>query len=172
MGSPKWVKTEKINATHFYAITDGGGDQRVDFLSVQKSLVGLFLYHDFDEVLICKTPAGLSYCNPVERVHGIANLGLQSVGIMRQRLPPDMEKLIKNCNSNEEICKSIVNHADLKEAVEKSLSKPIDLLKAVFSKLGLKENTFKIFDAATGAEIEKYELKEDQFDANMTDLSR
>ena len=172
MGLPKWVKPEKINATHFYAITDGGGDRQADFLSVQKSLLGLFLYHDFDEVLFCRTAAGLSYRNPAERAHAITNLGLQSVGIMCQRLPPDMEKLIKNCNSNEEICKSIVNHADLKEAVEKSLSKPIDLLKAVFSKLGLKENTFKIFDAATSAEIEKYQLKEDQFDANMTDLSR
>ena len=60
---------------------------------------------------------------------------------------PDMEKLIKNCNSNVEIRKSIVNHGDLKETIEESLSTPIDLLKAVFSKLGVKENIFKIFDA-------------------------
>ena len=82
-------------------------------------------------------------------------------------MPPGMEKLIKNCNSNEEICKSIVNYVDLKEAIKESLSMPIDLLKAVFSKLAL-----KIFDAITDAEIEKYTLKEDQFDANITDLSR
>ena len=62
---------------------------------------------------------------------------------------------------NEEIHKSIVNHTGHKEAIEESLSMPVDLLKAVFSKLGLKENTFKIFDAATSAEIEKCELKED-----------
>ena len=91
----KIIETEKINATRFYAISDGGGDGRADFLSVQKSLVGLFLYHDFDEVSICRTAAGLSYRNSVERVHAIANLGLQSVGLMRQRMPPDMEKLIK-----------------------------------------------------------------------------
>ena len=80
--------------------------------------------------------------------------------------------MIKNCNSNEEIHKSIVNHPDLKEAIEESLSTPIDLFKAVFRKLGLKENTFKIFNAATSAEIKKYELKKDQFDANIADLSR
>ena len=45
-------------------------------------------------------------------------------------------------------------------------------MKAVFSKLGLKENTFKLFDDAMSAKIEKYKLKEDQFDANITDLSR
>ena len=28
----KIIETEKINATRFYAITDGGGDWRVDFL--------------------------------------------------------------------------------------------------------------------------------------------
>ena len=83
----KIIETEKINATRFYAITDGGGDRRVDFLSIQKSLADLFLYHDFDKILICRTAAGLSYCNHVERVHAIANLGLQSVGIMRQRMP-------------------------------------------------------------------------------------
>ena len=32
--------------TRFYAITDGGGDRRVNFLSVEKSLVSLFLTHD------------------------------------------------------------------------------------------------------------------------------
>ena len=67
-------------------------------------------------------------------MHAIANLGLQSVGAMRQRMPPDMEKLIKNCKSNEEIHDSIINHVDLKEANEESLGMPIDLLKAVFSK--------------------------------------
>ena len=130
----KIIETEKINATSFYAITDGGGDPWVGFLSVQKFLVGLFLYHDFDKDLICRTAAGLFYCSPVEWVHAIANLGLQSVGAMHQRMPPDMEKLIKNCKSNEEIHDSIINHVDLKEANEESLGMPIDLLKAVFSK--------------------------------------
>ena len=32
--------------TRFYAITDGGGDRRVNFLSVRKSLVSLLLIHD------------------------------------------------------------------------------------------------------------------------------
>ena len=130
----KIIETEKINATRFYAITDRGGDWWVDFLSVQKPLVGLFLNHGFDEALICRTVAGLSYHKPVERMHAIANLRLQSTGIMSQRMPPDMKKLIKNYNLNEEIRKSIMNHADVKEAIEESLSMPIDLLKAVFSK--------------------------------------
>ena len=54
-------------------------------LSVQISFIGLFLHHDMDEVLVCRSTAGLSCCNPVERVHTIANLMLQSVGIMRRK---------------------------------------------------------------------------------------
>lgn len=55
-----------------------------------------------------------------------------------------MEKLIKNINSNQEICKSIVNNMDLKDATEESLSTLTELLKAVF-----------IFDTTMSTEIEK-----------------
>ena len=82
----------------------------MDYLSVQKSLIGLLLHHDIDEVLVCRAAAGLSYCNPVERFHAISNLGLQSVGIMRQKMSTDMEESIKNSNSNEELRKAIEQH--------------------------------------------------------------
>ena len=48
-----------------------------------------------DEVLVCRPAAGLSYHNPVERVHTIANLALQSVGIMRQKMSTDVEGHIR-----------------------------------------------------------------------------
>ena len=88
----KIIETEKINTIRLYAITDGSGDRQVNFLSVQTSPVGLFLHLNFEKVLICRTATGLSYRNPVEPVHAIANLGLQSVGTMYQKMPPDMEK--------------------------------------------------------------------------------
>ena len=37
--------------TRFFAITDGGGDQRVNFLSVKKALVSLFLVHGLTRFL-------------------------------------------------------------------------------------------------------------------------
>lgn len=48
---------------------------------------------------------------------------------------------------------------DLKDATEESLSTPTELLKAVF-----------IFDTTMSTEIEKWELKEDQFETNITDI--
>ena len=85
----------------------------MDYLSVQKPLIGLFLHHEMDEVLVCRPVAGLSYRNPTERVHAIAKLGLQSVGIVRQKMSADMEKRIRNCNSNEELRKAIERHEEL-----------------------------------------------------------
>ena len=113
----------------FYAVTDGGGDRRVDYLSVQKSLVALFLYHNLDEVIAMRTATGLSYRNPVERVHSVANLGLQCVGMMRQRMSPELEKVIKHLNSNEELRKACANHPGLEKGLAKSLAVPIDLFK-------------------------------------------
>ena len=59
----------------------------------------MFLIHDLDEIIVCRTAARNSYRNPVECIHAVANLCLQSVGMMRQKMSLDMELLIKNCNS-------------------------------------------------------------------------
>ena len=80
----------------------------------------MFSVHDLDELIIFHTAAGHSYRNPVECIHAIANLGLQSVGMMRQKMSPDMENLVKNCNSNEELRKATERHSGLKEALDES----------------------------------------------------
>ena len=54
------------------------------FIVLQKCLVSLFLKHDMDVVVSARPAAGHSYRNPVERCHCIANIGLQSVGMMRK----------------------------------------------------------------------------------------
>ena len=64
-----------------------------------------------------------------ERIHAVANLGLQSVGMMRQQMSPDMKLLKKNCNSNNELRKATKRHDGLKEALNESPSVSIDLLK-------------------------------------------
>ena len=82
----------------------------MDYPSLQKSPIGLFLHRDKDEILVCRPAAGLSCRNPVEKVHVITNLGLQYVGIMRQKTSADMEERIRNCNSNDEFRKAIERH--------------------------------------------------------------
>ena len=47
----KIVKSKNI-ASQFYAISDGGGGRRVDYLTIQKVLIGMFLVHNLDELLL------------------------------------------------------------------------------------------------------------------------
>ena len=162
----KILKSQRISASRFYAISDGVDDRRVDYLSVKKALIGMFL----DELIICRTAAGHSYRNPVECIHAIANLGLQSVRMVRQKMSPDMENLVQNCKSNEELRKATEHHSGLKETLEESLSLLIDLLKSVFSQLSLKNEKFKIFEPASAEELAKYKLKDEIFDKSIADL--
>ena len=83
------------STSRFYAISNGGGDRKVDFLSIKKALISKFLIRDLDEIIVCRTAAGSSYRNTVERIHAVANLGLQSVGMTRQKMSPDMKLLKK-----------------------------------------------------------------------------
>ena len=161
---------EGSQASRFFAITDGGRDRRTDYLFAQKSVIGLFLHHDMDEVLVCRSAAGLSYRNPVEIVHAITNLGLQSVGIMRQKMSADMEERIRNCNYNEELRKANERHEEIKPSLENSF--PVDLLNAVFSKVSLKDKKFQTFSPCTDEELTNYHLPNDKFDENISELKK
>ena len=70
---------------------------------MQKELLTLFLKYDFDGIIAARPAANHSYRNPVERCHSIANLGLQSVGMMRYPQDDDFERTMGICNGNEDI---------------------------------------------------------------------
>ena len=56
-------------------------------------------------LIAAQTAPHNSYRNPVERIMSLINIGLQSIGVMRQKMPQDV---IKNANSTDEICKVAV----------------------------------------------------------------
>ena len=70
------------NNLHYYPIlflySDGGSDHRLTYLSVQLSLISLFLTLDLDFLCACRTAPYHSWRNPVERLMSVVNLGLQS----------------------------------------------------------------------------------------------
>ena len=69
------VMTEHFDKTPpcLYVYSDGGPEKRAD--NLYKNRISP-IQHNFEEVLIARMAANLSYRNPVERVHSIANLGL------------------------------------------------------------------------------------------------
>ena len=56
--------------------SDGGPDHRLTYVSVQLSLIALFLNLNLDFLVACKTAPNHSWKNPVERIISILNLGL------------------------------------------------------------------------------------------------
>ena len=158
---------------NLYLITDGGGDRKVINVSVETALIALFLKHDMDEIIACRTTSGLSYRNPVERVHLTANLDLQRAGLMRQVMGPDKERLITNLNSNEEIRKVCKGNEEQKKALAESVKVPTQLLANIFSELSLKVNKFNIIESATDDELKEFnEILLKYFDEKITDLIR
>lgn len=55
---------------------DGGPDHRLTYVSVQLSLIALFLQLDLDFLCACRTAPYHSWRNPIERIMSIINLGL------------------------------------------------------------------------------------------------
>ena len=81
---------------------------------VQKGLISLFIKPDLYEVVAARPAAGNSYRNPVERCHCIANIGLQSVGMMRAKQDADFERLMKKCDGNADVRKECERNATFK----------------------------------------------------------
>lgn len=70
---------------------------RLTYLSVQLSLIALWLSLDLDFLSGVRTPPQHSWKNPVERIMSVINLALQGVGVMREEVPHENE--LKRCNS-------------------------------------------------------------------------
>jgi len=68
-------------------------------MSVQLSLVALFLNLNLDLLVVGRTAPNHSWRNPVERIMSVINLGLQCIGIMCSEGSVEFEKAIKNANN-------------------------------------------------------------------------
>ena len=86
-----------------FLYSDGGPDHRLTYLSVQLSLISLFLKLDLDYLCAARTALCHSWRNPAERVMSIVNLGLQCVGLMRQEMCVGHEAAIASCNNMSQV---------------------------------------------------------------------
>ena len=77
-----------------FMYTDGGPDHRLTYLSVQLSLILLFLKLDLDFLCVCRTTPFHSWRNPVERIMSILIMGFQSIGLKRKQVEEGLESTI------------------------------------------------------------------------------
>ena len=124
-----------------------------------------------NEVIAIRTAAGLSFYNPVERMHARAKQGLQGLGLMRTAMLADFEKIMKKCNSNDEVRQACQMEPHLKEALQNSLDTPIQLLKEIFIRLSMTQTAFRILDPASEGELDAFISNYDIFDNVIDNLT-
>ena len=139
-----------------FLYTDGGPDHRLTYISVQVSLICLFLKLDLDYLCAARNAPYHSWRNPVERIMSILNMGLQSVGLARKLMEEDVEAEITKCNSIANIRKLANGKPEIIGQVADSLSPVKITLTKIIHRLQLKEKNFKTFSAATTEEIDNF----------------
>ena len=136
-----------------FIYSDGGPDHRLTYVSVQLSLIALFLNLNLDFLVACRTAPNHSWKNPVERIMSLLNIGLQCVGLMRVKMSDEFESAVQNCNNLQQLRKA----ADVRrDELSSSLKPTVDLLHDVFTRLELKGEPFEMYEAASDDEIEEF----------------
>jgi len=134
--------------------TDGGPDHRVTYLSVQVALISVFLKFDLDFVCAARTAPCHSWRNPVERIMSTLNLGLQCVGLMKEKMTDSFEDEVKKCNNLKQLRATAKRIPDFSESVSDSISHTKVLLTQIMERLQLKNKKFKVIPAASDNDIE------------------
>ena len=134
--------------------TDGGPDHRLTYATVQISLICIFLALDLDFLCAVRTPPYHSWKNPAERIMSILNIGLQSVGVMRQKTQ-SFEEALKQCNNLTSIRGLGEENPTLEEEVLDAVAPMKALLQGIFTRLHLADHRFETFEAATKLAMEE-----------------
>ena len=118
-----------------------------------------------------RTAVGLSFYNPVERMHARANQGLQGIGLMRKSMEGDLEKVMKKCNYNDEVRGAYEKEPRLAVTLKESLHTIIELLRETFLRLSMTRTEFKLFDPESKDELEALAKYYDIFDEGIRNLT-
>lgn len=145
---------EEYQKPVLFVYSDGGPDHRITYVSVQLSLICLFLSLDLDFLCAVRTAPSHSWRNPVERVMSTLNLGLQCVGLMREKGDDEFEKEASKCNSLTSLRETAKKDPNFKSAAIDSLSHVKSLLVQVLRRLKLKDKTFTPFFPASEIDID------------------
>ena len=86
------IKQISFDKPVLFMYTDRGPDHRLTYISVQLSLICLFLNLNLDYLCVGRTAPYHSWRNPVERIMSIIKLGLQCVGLARSKLSHEFER--------------------------------------------------------------------------------
>jgi hypothetical protein len=152
----KWLITKMAGRSVLFLYADGGPDHRLSFVSVQLSLLALFISLDLDMLIAGQTAPSHSWANPVERIMAIINLGLQCIGVMRKQMGEEVEKVLASCGNLKELRGGCVG---FKNAIVETLEPVKELISHILQRLELKGKKFTVTHSSSESEInEMWEL--------------
>lgn len=137
------------NKSALFLYSDGGPDHRLTYLSVQLSLISLYLALYLDFLCAARTAPCHSWRNPAERVMSVINLGLQCVGLMRSEMNQEKEAVVANCNNTTQLRQIREKKPEIVSAVRDCIEPVKILLSTIFQRLKLHDKPFQSFAAAT-----------------------
>lgn len=111
-----------VDKSLLFLYCDGGPDHRLTYLSVKLSLISFFLKNDLDYLCACRTAPFHSWRNPAERVMSIVNLGLQCVGLMREKMTDEQEAAIASSNNLSQLRSVAEKKPEIKSAILDSIA--------------------------------------------------
>ncbi|XP_013398525.1 uncharacterized protein LOC106165000 [Lingula anatina] len=115
----------------------------------------MFIILDLDMLVCARTAPQNSFRNPVERIMSIINLSLQAIGIMREKMSPDMEKLFESVSTMKDARAIAEKNPGLKQAIVESTEPVRDMLNMLLQRLSLKNEPFSTVQPATDLEVEE-----------------
>ncbi len=138
-----------------FVYSDGGPDHRLTYVSVQLALISVFLKLDLDYLCAARTAPSHSWRNPVERIMSTLNLGLQSVGLMREQMDSEFEAQSGKCSSLKDLRDVASRYPDFQSSALDSVSHVKVLLLKLFERLDLKGKKFEGFCPASSSDIDE-----------------
>uniref|UniRef100_A0A1X7VKI3 Uncharacterized protein n=1 Tax=Amphimedon queenslandica TaxID=400682 RepID=A0A1X7VKI3_AMPQE len=147
------LKQVSLDKPVLFVYSDGGPDHRVTYLYVQLSLIALFLNLDLEYLCVGRTAPYHSWCNSVERIMSIINLGLQCVELARFKMSDEFEKEVSKCSSLTDLRRRLFQR---KEDVKQSLSPLKSTLHSIFTRLILHDEAFQVYESASEKEISEF----------------
>ena len=119
------------------------------------SLIALFLKLDSDFLCVARAAPYHSWRNPVECIMLILNIGLQSIGVMREKMSDEYESAVTRCKNMSQLRKETEKNPSLKDGTLDSMAPVKVLMSTVFQRLLPKGKGIESFTSATEAEIEE-----------------
>ena len=136
-------------------VSDGGPDHRVTFGSVKVACMSLFRALDLDMLICVRTCPFQSWQNLAERVMSTLNFALQNVSLSRSKMSEQLEDMIKNKNTLQELRALIESNPEVGLGLIDSMSPVKAILAQRFQNMKIKDVPIKIGTAATTEDIDK-----------------